>query len=118
MTILGGFLASLQPTEMKANSYNTISAAPVLSWSPNGVKLPLDLQLDLENKYNKPNEVVNIHVTHFADGYFLQTYIVPIAHKALLSADEKPISYEKGKPKRSSLVTPVLRAIYLKFTEN
>lgn len=66
MTILGGFLASLQPTEMKANSYNTISAAPVLSWSPNGVKLPLDLQLDLENKYNKPNEVV-IHDTVYQD---------------------------------------------------
>ncbi len=59
MTVLGGFLANLQPSTALADSYNTISAAPVLSWTPNGVKLPLDLQLDLENKYNEPKEVIH-----------------------------------------------------------
>ncbi len=67
MTLLGGFLASVSKNEAKANSYNTISAAPVLHLSPQGIQLPLDLQLDLEKKYNrdKPTEV--IHDTVYVD---------------------------------------------------
>ena len=61
MAIVGGFLALMQPSEANASSpYNTISAAtPALNWGPNVGKLPLDLQLDLEKKYDKPPEVIH-----------------------------------------------------------
>lgn len=67
MTILGGFIASLKNNEVQASSYNTISAAPVLHLSPQGMKLPLDLQLDLEKKYKSDETVKVIHDTVYAN---------------------------------------------------
>ena len=67
MTLLGGFIASLKNNEVKASPYDTISAAPVLHLSPQGIQLPLDLQLDLEKKYKSDETIKVIHDTVYAD---------------------------------------------------
>ena len=82
--VAGVGLGIYNPLQKSNDSYNSVSAAPVLNWAPNKMgKLPLDLQLNLE-KDTTCHTCNAVPDTVYKDSivYRYRTKYVPIPEKA------------------------------------